>query len=91
MSSKFHKIKEFKLLPEYRLWLNFDDGINGEVDLSSKVGKGVFKFWEDFTNFSTVELNQDGRSLHWNNDIDLCADSLYLKIINSSATEIFGT
>lgn len=91
MVNQFHKIKEFKLLPKYKLWLNFDDGVNGEVDLSNKVGKGVFKFWEDFGNFSKAKLSSDSRSLHWENEIDLCADSLYIKLANSSVNENFGT
>ncbi len=90
MANLFHTIKEFKAMPKYKLWLQFDDGINGEVDLSSKIGKGVFKFWEDFNNFSKAKLSQDGRSLHWNNDVDLCADSLYLKVTKQDSKDLFG-
>lgn len=79
-----HRITEIKTLPSYKLWLSFDDGVCGEVDLSSKAGKGVFKSWENIDNFSKVKLSEDGRSLQWDEDLDLCADSLYLKIANAS-------
>lgn len=36
-----------KALPNYRLWLAFNDGVNGEVDLSDMAGRGVFKAWDE--------------------------------------------
>ena len=32
-----------KALSKYRIWLEFDDGISGEVDLSDVAGSGVFQ------------------------------------------------
>ena len=31
----------------HRLWLRYDDGACGEVDLSCLVGQGVFAAWSD--------------------------------------------
>ena len=31
---------EVKALPKYRLWIEYDDGVSGEVDLSDMAGKG---------------------------------------------------
>ncbi len=36
------RISKVKVLPGYRLELEFDDGVSGTVDLSEAVGKGVF-------------------------------------------------
>jgi hypothetical protein len=36
------KVSEVKVLPGYRLQLEFDDGVSGTVDLSEAVGKVVF-------------------------------------------------
>ena len=41
-------------LPNYRLWVEFADGVAGEVDLSHLVGKGVFALWDDYAAFETV-------------------------------------
>ena len=38
-------ITNVKILQDYCLELTFDDGVCGTVDLSDKVGKGVFAFW----------------------------------------------
>lgn len=77
----FKKIVEYKPLQDYKLWLRFNDGTSGEVDFSSKVGKGVFEFWKDFANFTKVQLSEDRRSLNWNENLDLCADALYIRLI----------
>ena len=39
------RISKVKVLPGYRLELEFDDGVSGTVDLSEAVGKGVFALW----------------------------------------------
>ena len=33
--------------PHYRLWVRFEDGVEGEADLSDVAGRGVFKRWTD--------------------------------------------
>ena len=40
-----HKITEVKALEDYKLELQFSDGVGGTVDLSHLVGKGVFSVW----------------------------------------------
>ena len=42
---------EVKALPNYRLWLRYEDGAAGEIDLAHLVGKGVFKLWNDLQAF----------------------------------------
>jgi hypothetical protein len=83
------KLLEAKAAPEYRLWLRFADGVEGEVDLADLVGQGVFKAWEDPAFFENVRVER-GRSVSWGGEIDLCADSLYLEITGKKPEEIFG-
>ena len=52
------KISQVRVLPGYRLDLEFDDGVSGTVDLSEKVGQGVFALWRDPLAFERV------RSVH---------------------------
>ncbi|MBU6195957.1 MAG: DUF2442 domain-containing protein [Cyanobacteria bacterium REEB446] len=85
MSKPFHKIQSCIALEAYKLLLSFEDGVTGEIDLSEKVGKGVFQALENIENFKQVKISSDKRSLQWLNGIDLCADSLYLKIKHSIA------
>ena len=40
---------EVKALANYRLWLRYDVGAEGEVDLSDLAGRGVFSACNDAT------------------------------------------
>jgi len=74
-------------LSGYRLRLEFNDGISGEVDLSDMVGKGVFERWRDYSNFEKAHAEDDGE-LAFDDDIDLCPDSLYVEIAGTPLGEI---
>jgi len=82
------KILEARPLDGYKIWLKFNDGTSGEVDLSHLSGKGVFAFWKDYSNFKKVMI-ENGRSLAWSDEIDLDADSLYLRLTGKKPEEIF--
>ena len=75
-------------LPEYRIYLEFSDGTKGEVDLSDLAGNGVFQVWNDYNFFEKVHIG-DHREIKWNDEIELCADSLYLKLTGKSPEELF--
>src|ERR1700682_3817208 len=64
-----------KALPGYRVYLEFSDGTKGEVDLSDLADKGVFEVWKDYNFFERVHIG-DHREIKWNDEIELCADSL---------------
>ena len=75
-------------LPEYRLRLRYSDGVEGEVDMSANVGKGVFKAWEDKGVFKQVRIGDFGQ-VEWPNEIDLCPDALYLEITGKKVEDLF--
>ena len=76
-----------KAVAPYRLWLRFDDGVEGEVDVSDLAGKGVFQAWKDAAFFSGVRLVPHG-ALRWSDDIELCPDALYLRLTGRKAEDI---
>ncbi len=71
-------------MENYQLSLVYEDGTKGVANLSHLVNKGVFTFWHDYKNFCKVYIDQDSNALAWNDEIDICPDSLYLKIKNLS-------
>ena len=79
-------IKLAKALPNYKLMLEFEDGVTGEIDLSKLRGNGIFKFWDDISNFLKVYISQHG-SLAWNDDIEIDVLNCYLKITNQTFEE----
>jgi len=82
------KLLEARPLDNYIIQLNFADGVSGEVDLSHLAGKGVFSFWDRYENFKNVAVI-NGRWLAWSDEIDLDADSLYLKLTGKIPEELF--
>ena len=74
--------------PGYSLWLQYDDGVQGELELSHLVGRGVFAAWTDEAVFGRVSLGQQGQPT-WDDDLDLCPDALYLALTGKDAVELF--
>jgi len=71
MDFKRAKIVSCRPLPKYRVWIRFDDGLEGEVDLKHLVGKGIFKAWESVDFFNEVRVDPRSDTLTWGEDIDL--------------------
>ena len=82
------RVSKVKVLPGYRLALEFDDGISGTVDLSENVGKGVFAVWCDPLVFEQVRIGSSGE-LVWGEQVDLCPDALYLKVTDQKPEDLF--
>jgi hypothetical protein len=79
---------EVKPLPNFFLWLRFDDGTSGEVDLSDLAGRGVFKAWDYQEFFKEVRIGPHGK-ITWNDDMDLCPDSMYMRLTKKSPEDVF--
>lgn len=75
-------------LPDYRLYLEFSDGTKGQVDLSDLATKEVLKPWSQTNFFEKVHIGLN-REIKWNDEIELCADSLYLKLTGKTPEELF--
>jgi hypothetical protein len=82
------KIVKARPLDGYKVWLKFENGTAGEVDLSHLAGKGVFAIWNNIENFKKVSI-ENGRNLTWAEEIDLDADSLYLKLTGKKPEDLF--
>lgn len=83
-----YEIKSVKTLNNYQLYLKYGDGTEGTVDLSYLVGKGEFALWDDYQAFRNVRLGASGE-LVWSERVDLCPDSLYLKIAKKTPEDAF--
>ena len=72
---------------DYRLWVRFDDGAEGEIDLSGRVGRGVFKIWGEPGVFESAAISPH-RTIRWSEDAELCADAVYLEITGRDPEEV---
>ena len=75
-----YQIEEAEARPNYRLWVRFSDGVEGEVDVSALVGKGVFSAWEDPEVFRSVTVDDESGTVIWPGGLDLAPDALYKEI-----------
>ncbi len=74
--------------PGYKLFLLYNDGVSGEVDLSHLVGQGVFSLWNDPAIFETVTIGEHS-AIRWSDNVELCSDALYLQITDKPAEQLF--
>ena len=79
---------EVKALADYKIWVKYSDGVEGEVLLSHLPGKGVFELWNDYSAFEKVYIGSSGQ-IAWSDKIDICPDSIYMEITGKSPEEIF--
>ena len=83
------KITRVEVLDGYRLDLTFDDLRRGVVDLSDLAGKGVFAGWADYGVFKSARIGPAGE-LTWGEHLDLCPDSLYLRVTGQRPEDVFS-
>jgi len=75
----FHKVKAVNALPDYRLSVQFAEGVTKIYDV-----KPLFSKWAPFKPlehdpalFSNVEVDVGGYGVIWNDDLDLSCDELF--------------
>ncbi len=71
-------VVEVRALPGHRLFIRFEDGVHGEVDVAAKVRfDGVFAPLLDPAKFAEARVNPDLGTVCWPNGADLDPDVLY--------------
>ena len=98
----FHKIKNVSPLPEYKLSVQFAEGVTKIYDVKPLFQKiPAFKSLESNNDFSGVYADVGGYGIIWNEELDLSCDELWENgvtvetpfdglIAFSDATELWG-
>jgi hypothetical protein len=99
----FHKVKTVSALSNYKLNVQFAEGLIKVYDV-----KPLFKKWEQFKaleevpgKFESVKVDQGGYGISWDDEIDLSCDELFANgeavstpfdglIAFTDATELWG-
>ena len=71
------KLIEARYVWDYVVWLRFDDGAMGEVDLSDRLYGPVFQPLKDREYFQTFEVDQELHTLVWANGADFAPEFLH--------------
>ena len=77
----FPRITAIRVLDGHSLWLEYDDGVSGEIDFSATLERGgVFLQLRDPVTFAKVSIGEGGRFIAWPGEVDFCADALREKL-----------
>lgn len=74
-------IVEARPLSNYRIYLRFEDGVEGELDLAAFIRfDGVFEPLKEPEQFAQVQVHPELGTIVWPNGADLDPDVLYSKL-----------
>lgn len=74
------QVTDAKYISDYRVWLRFNDGTEGEVDLAHEIGQGVFAPLSDINYFKNFFVDPELNTIVWNNGADYAPEFLYDKL-----------
>ena len=98
----FHKIKNVTPLQDFKLSIQFAEGITKIYDMKKLIENNkIFADLKDINLFNSVEVDVGGYGVIWNDDIDISCDELFENSIKidtpfdglmafSDATDIWG-
>ncbi len=70
------RIEKARYVSDYKLWLRFSDGAEGEVDLQNQLDGEVFEPLKDTQIFKNFILNSDLHTVTWPNGADFAPEFL---------------
>lgn len=73
-------IREARHIHDYTLWLRFNDGAQGEVDLRDELDGKVFEALKDPKQFARFHVDPDMQTIVWENGADMAPEFLYGKM-----------
>lgn len=74
------KVKEAKYVGGYKLWLQFNDGKAGVIDLSEELWGPVFEPLKDLSVFQQVRVDPELETVSWPNGADFAPEFLYERV-----------
>ncbi len=70
-------VREARHVRDYVVWLRFNNGAIGEVDLRDELYGEVFEPLRDPTAFKRLRVDPDLQTICWDNGADLAPEFLY--------------
>lgn len=73
-------VVEARYVRDFTVWIRFEDGSEGEVDLSAELYGPVFEPLRDLRYFSQVRVDPELGTIVWPNGANLAPEFLYEKV-----------
>ena len=74
------RIVNAKYQGDYRIWLAFEDGVEGEVDLEGELWGEIFMPLRDKVRFAEFLLDEELETIVWPNGADFAPEFLYQQL-----------
>ncbi len=74
------KVREAQYKGDYRIWLRFADGVEGEIDLSAELWGDIFEPLKEMGFFSRFIVSNELETIVWPNGADFAPEFLYQKL-----------
>jgi len=68
---------EAKYIRDYIIWLRFNDGAEGDINLKDHLYGEVFEPLRDINLFKSFRVDPDIQTIVWDNGADLAPEFLY--------------
>ncbi len=69
-------VKSVRHIVDFKLWVEFDDGSCGEIDLSESLVGPMFEPLKSLENFSKVSVDPELQTVIWPNGADFAPEFL---------------
>jgi hypothetical protein len=74
------RIVEARHVDGYTIWLRFNDGVQGEVDLKDELWGPVFEPLKDLNRFRRFSVHPELHTIVWDNGADFSPEFLHSTI-----------
>ncbi len=73
-------VEDARYVRDFIVWLRFNDGAEGEVDLKDELFGEVFESLQDVTQFRQFRLDPELNTIAWVNGADLAPEFLHERL-----------
>lgn len=85
-----HRVTDCKASRDYKLWLRFEDGLEGSVFLGNLLELGPFSAWRDVDEFCRAAVDREAATVVWDGGIQFDPDILYQDLLSSRVAKEFN-
>ena len=81
----FPHVIDTRHISGHQIWLHFNDGLEGEIDLKTALHGPIFKPLENVDEFAKFRLDKKAGTLVWPNGADIAPEFLHDRLAREVA------
>jgi Protein of unknown function (DUF2442) len=82
------KISSVNYIGDYTIRVKFEDGVEGDINLSDLISSGIFRELKDSNRFAQVFTT--GYSIAWSAELEIDAATIYSEITGKDPSNFFS-